>query len=115
MKEKLKALLKSLDLSLRIHEDSERGQYGFSILNIDVATFDPAPFVELLKGSGLGFTVTVFEAKQATLPNPAGKGYPRVPAINPDGSPRMLDASCYIGKSGATVDDIGNMLDNLLQ
>ena len=115
MKKKLMALLTALDNRLRIHEDSDGVQYGFGILNIDVATFDPAPYEACMLGSGLGWTVTVFEAKQATLPNPAGKDLPRVPAINPDGSPRMLDASCYIGKSGATKKDIENMLDNLLQ
>ena len=114
MKEKLKALLKALDNRLRIHKDSDGNKYGFSILNIDVATFDPAPFEACLKGSGLGWSLAIFEAKQATLPNPAGADHPRVPAINPDGTPRMLEASCYIGKSGATVEDIGNMLDELL-
>ena len=115
MKKKLIELLMALGNRLRIHKDSDGNKSGFSILNIDVATFDPAPFEALMSGSGLGWTVTVFEAKQATLPNPAGAEHPRVPAINPDGSPRMLDASCYIGKSGATKKDIENMLDNLLQ
>ena len=114
MKKKLIELLMALGNSLRIHKDSDGNKTGFSILNIDVASFDPAPFEALMSGSGLGWTVTVFEAKQATLPNPAGADHPRVPAYNPDGTPRMLDASCYIGKSGATVGDIENMLDELL-
>ena len=114
MKKKLIELLMALGNRLRIHKDSDGNKTGFSILNIDVASFDPAPFEALMSGSGLGWTVTVFEAKQATLPNPAGADHPRVPAYNPDGTPRMLDASCYIGKSGATVDDIGTMLDELL-
>ena len=114
MKKKLIELLMALGNRLRIHKDSDGNKTGFSILNIDVASFDPAPFEALMSGSGLGWTVTVFEAKQATLPNPAGADHPRVPAYNPDGTPRMLDASCYIGKSGATVDDIVSMLDELL-
>ena len=112
MKEKLMALLKSLDNRLRIHKDSDGLKSGFSILNIDVATFDPAPFVTLLKGSGLGWTVTVFEAKQATIPNPAGGE--RMLAYNPDGTPRMLVPSVYIGQSGDTIDDLANVLDDLL-
>jgi hypothetical protein len=115
MKEKLKALLAKIDNRLRIHKDSDGLKSGFSILNIDVATFDPAPYEACVKGSGLGWTVTVFEAKQVTLPNPAGKDLPRIAQFNIDGTPRMLDASCYIGKSGATRKDIENMLDDLLQ
>jgi hypothetical protein len=114
MKEKLMALLNKVTFNrLRIHKDSDGNKSGFSIVGIDVASFDSAPFVTLLKGSGLGWTVTIFEAGQATLPNPVA-GQPRVLAYNPDGTPRMLEASCYIGKSGATKKDIENMLDELL-
>ena len=113
MKKKLLALLKTVVYrNLRIHKDSDDKPRGFSMVGVDVATFDSAPFEELLSSSTLGWTITVFEAKQATIPNPAGGE--RMLAYNPDGTPRMLVPSVYIGQSGDTVDDLANALDDLL-
>jgi len=99
--------------NLRIHRDSVTDKpTGFSLVGIDVASFDSAPFESLLGTSGLGWTLTVFGAKQATVPNP--QGGERIPAFNADGSPRMLVPSVYIGQSGDTVDDLANALEEVL-
>ena len=113
MKKKLLALINAVVYrNLRIHKDSDGKPTGFSIVGVDVASFDSAPFETLLATSGLGWILTVFEAKQATIPNPAGGE--RMLAYNPDGTPRMLVPSVYIGQSGDTIDDLANVLDNLL-
>jgi len=114
MIKKLMSLIKAVVYrNLRIHRDSDGNPTGFSIVGVDVASFDSAPFEALLETSGLGWTLTVFEAKQATIVNPAGGE--RILAFNPDGTPRMLVPSVYIGQSGDTLDDLESMLSDVLK
>ena len=113
MIKKMMVLIKAVVYrNLRIHRDTDGRPTGFSIVGVDVATFDSTPFEEVLASSGLGWTLTVFEAKQATIPNPAGGE--RIPAINADGTPRMLVPSVYIGQSGDSLDDLATMLEEVV-
>ena len=115
MKKKLLALIsKVVYRNLRIHKDSDGSPTGFSMVGVDVASFDSAPFEEILQSSGLGWTLSIFESKQATIVNQSEPTGARMLAFNPDGTPRMLLPSVYIGKSGDSINDLSNALDSLI-
>ena len=91
---KLMELIKNIThANLKIHTNDSGAVTGFTMY--DIKPFDSAPITKVVKALNLGWTVIVND----------------VPSLSTSGA--MMPPKCYIGKGGATLDDLASALESV--
>ena len=93
MKKLMELIAKIAHANLKIHVDDSGTTTGVTLY--DIKPFDSSPIMNCVKALNIGWTVIVTD----------------VASLSNNGT--MMPPKCYIGKGGATLDDLATALESV--